>query len=75
MLYFGQFKGHNARDKKGNYTNDPIFSSTFWGKTVCDTRFRIWNFSVKLRSWEPNLSDLMVYHEIRQILDKIFKVT
>ena len=44
MLYFGQFKGHNARGKKGNYTNDPILSSTFWGKTICDTRFRIWKF-------------------------------
>ena len=109
MHYFGQFKDHNSEKKKGNWTNDRIFSSTFWALTVCDFHFCIWklpkfifmrssfrpfwsgkylNFRVVnceirilsrliqetyplrkvknqvllfLSSWEPDLSDLMVY--------------
>ena len=45
MHYFGQFKDHNSRRKKGNYTNDSIFSSTFWAVTVCDIHFCIWKLS------------------------------
>ena len=45
MHYFGQFKDHNSRRKKGNSTNDSIFLSTFWAVTVCDIHFCIWKLS------------------------------
>ena len=31
MHFFGQFKDYNSERKHGNWTNDPIFSSTFSG--------------------------------------------
>ena len=43
MHLFGQFTDHNSGRKHGNQANDPIFSSTFFALTVCNTYFYIWN--------------------------------
>ena len=58
MHYFEQFKDHNLGRKKGNQTNDPIFSSTFSGPTVCDIHFvfeKSQNWSIlRWKLWDQN---------------------
>ena len=53
MHYFGQFKDHNSGKQKGNYTNDPIFPSTFWEPTVCDIHFCVWKFKIHFHRIHP----------------------
>ena len=44
MCFFQQFKDHKSGREHENYTNDPIFSSTFSALPVFNIHFWIWKY-------------------------------
>ena len=44
MHLFWQFKDHNSGREHENYTNNPIFSSTFSAVPACNIYFWIWKY-------------------------------
>ena len=58
---FWQFKDHNSRRELENYTNDPIFSSTFSVLPACNIHLWIFNYSQVFNRHAPPPPSTLAY--------------